>query len=88
MPAFFNKLQSLLANMKLKPHIISINENWLNNNQKDEFNNLSNYVFISNNRIHSRGGGVAFYVDETLSFSVPDDTSIRKEKICETPFIY
>ena len=59
LPANFDKLQSLLANIKLKPHILSINETWLNNNQKSEFNNLSNYVFISNNRIHSRGGGVA-----------------------------
>ena len=67
LPANFDKLQSLLANMKLKPHILSINETWLNNNQKGEFNNLSNYVFISNNRLHSRGRGVAFYVDETLS---------------------
>ena len=40
LPANSNKLQSLLANMKLKPHIISINETWLNNNQKGEFNNL------------------------------------------------
>ena len=56
LPANFDKLQSLLANMKLKPHIISINGTWLNNNQKGESSNLSNYVFISNNRIHSRGG--------------------------------
>ena len=83
----FDKLQSLLANMKLKPHILFINETWLNNNQKGEFNNLSNYVFISNNRIHSRGGGVAFYVNDTLSFSVRDDISIMKKKICETLFI-
>ena len=75
LPANFDKLQSLLVNMKLKPHILSINETWLNNNQKGEFNNLSNYVFISNNRIHSRGGGVALYVDDTLSFSVRDDIS-------------
>ena len=87
LPANFNKLQSLLANIKLKPHIISINETWLNNNQNCEFNNLSNYVFISNNRIRSRGEGVAFYVDETLSFSVRDDISIMKEKFCETLFI-
>ena len=87
LPANFNKLQSLLANMKLKLHIISINEIWLNNNQKGEFNNLSNYVYISNNRIHSRGGGVASYVDETLSISVRDGISIMKEKICETIFI-
>ena len=87
LPANFDKLQSLLANMKLKPHILSINETWLNNNQKGEFNNLSNYVFISNNRIHSRGGGVALYIDDTLSFSVRDDISIMKEKICETLFI-
>ena len=29
LPANFDKLQSLLANMKLKPHIVSINETWL-----------------------------------------------------------
>ena len=87
LPANFDKLQSFQANMKLKPHILSINETWLNNNQKGEFNNLSNYVFISNNRIHSRGGGVVFYVDDTLSFSVRDDISIMKEKICERLFI-
>ena len=34
LPANFDKLQSLLTNMKLKPHILSINETWLNNNQK------------------------------------------------------
>ena len=87
LPANFHKLQSLLANMKLKPYIVSINKTWLNNNQKGEFNNLSNYVFISNNKIYIRGGGVAFHVDETLSFSVRDDISIMKEKICEALFI-
>ena len=66
LPTNFNKFQILLANMKLKPLIISINEIWLNNNEKGEFNNVLNYVFVSNNRMHSRGGGVVFYVDETL----------------------
>ena len=86
LPGSFNKLQSLLAKKKLKPHIISINETWLNSNQKSEFNNLSNYVFISNNRVHSRGGGIVFYVDETLLLSVCDDISIMK-KIREILFI-
>ena len=48
---------------------------------------MSNSVFISNNKIHSRGLGVAFYVDETLLFSVREDISIMKEKICKTLFI-
>ena len=87
LPNNFNKLQSLLAYIKLKPHIIFIHETWLNNNRKGEFNNLLNYVVISNNEIHSRDGGAAFYVDKTLSFGVRDDKSTMKEKICETLLI-
>ena len=41
--ANFGKLQSLLSDMKLKPHIISINETWLKPNQTGEFNSLLNY---------------------------------------------
>ena len=46
LPANFNKFQSLLANVELKPHIVSITESWLNNNKNGEFSNLSNYALF------------------------------------------
>ena len=53
--ANFDKLQSLLADMKLKPYIISINETWLITTKMVN-STTYNYVFISNNRIHSKSG--------------------------------
>ena len=73
LPANFDKLQSLLTNMKLKPHIIFINETWLNNNQKVNLTTCRTMSLFP--IIEYRGGGVAFYVDDTLSFSVRDDIS-------------
>jgi len=73
--------------MKLKPHIISINESWLKCSQKGKFTTLLNYTFISNSRTNNKGGGVGLHIDKSLSFCNRDDLTMMKEKICETLFI-
>jgi len=72
---------------ELKPHIISINETWVKQDQKGEFNKLFDYVFISNCRNQTKGGGVALYVHKTLSFTIRDSFTIMNKKLFESPFI-
>ena len=54
--------------------IISISETWLKEN-KDLINyvQIPGYEFIYNNREHSRGEGVAYYIKEHLQFKKRKD---------------
>ena len=82
-----DKLKLLLSSMKLKPHIISLNETWLKQNQMGEFNNLLDYVLITNSRKQSTGGGVGFYIKQNLSYCISDKYSIMNDKIFESLFV-
>ena len=82
-----DKLKFLLSSMKLKPHIISLNETWLKQNQMGECNNLLDYVFITNSRKQGTGGGVGFYIKQNLSYCISDKYSIMNDKIFESLFV-
>ena len=73
--------------MRIKPHIISLNETWIKHGHMGEFNCLFDYVLISNSREKSPGGGVAFYIHKSLSFKVNSKYTLMHEKIFESLFI-
>ena len=62
---YFAKLQTLISSLLIKPHIISINETWLQQNQQSEFNSFSDYTFISNCR--KKQEGMWHYISKTIS---------------------
>ena len=50
----------------IKPHIIGITESWANNDITDAELGLECYVMFRKDRIGRRGGGVLFYIKETI----------------------
>jgi len=56
--------------LKIKPHIISIHEAWLYDNQQGDFNSLFDYTFVSNYRKEHKGGGVALHIKNEFSFYI------------------
>ena len=85
--ANFAKLQILISSLKVKPHVISINETWLKQNQQGDYSSLFDYKLVSNSRNEHKEGGVALYIQRDLSFSVQDDLTIMKEKVFESLFV-
>ena len=79
-PHNFSKLEALLESLKFKPTVIAITEKWIQCNQTGHYFNLKDYVFISNSRITSRGGGVGFYVKSGIDFQIIQPATIMKEK--------
>ena len=73
--------------MKIKPHIISINETWLKCDQNGDYNSLFDYILVTNCRKEHKGGGVALYIQSSLSFCVKEELTLVKEKIFEFLFI-
>ena len=67
--------------MKIKLHVISLNETWVKHGHMGEFNFLSDYVLISNSREKSPGGGVAFYIHKSLLFDENSKYTLMHEKI-------
>ena len=83
----YDKLKLLLSSMKLKPHLISLNETWLKQKQMRDFNNLLHYVLVINSRKQSIGGGVDFYIKQNLSHSIIVKYTIMNGKIFESIFV-
>ena len=52
---------------------IALTETWLNDQKNLKSLEIDGYKFEPNNRIGRTGGGVAFYVDENLSYTLRDD---------------
>ena len=64
-----NKLDELrLFCNEYKPHVLSLNETWLDENILDDELHLTSYNIIRRDR-DSFGGGVAVYIDEHLQFN-------------------
>ena len=51
---------------EIKPHIIGITESWANNDITDAELGLEGYVMFRKDRMGRRGGGVLFYIKETI----------------------
>ena len=65
-----NKLDELrLFCNEYKPHVLSLNETWLDENISDDELHLTGYNIILRSDRDSFGGGVAVYIYEHLQFN-------------------
>ena len=72
----FNSLQTLLCTLNFPFSIIGISETWLNKNSPPAFN-IPNYDMIRADRKAGRGGGVAYYIHDSITFKLRDDVHIN-----------
>nr|CAB3263137.1 uncharacterized protein LOC104265527 [Phallusia mammillata] len=86
-PRNFSKLESLIANMNIKPTVICVNETWIKQKKPGIHCYLPGYNFISNSHVITTGGGVGLYVDNKIPHSLCNDLTIMKEKTFESLFI-
>ena len=57
-PHNFSKFESLISGLDFQPHLIAVNETWEKPHTIGQHKNLNGYVYISNPRVVSRGGGL------------------------------
>ena len=69
----FSKLEVRIAGLQCKPDVISVCETWIKPLHSGPHGNLDGYNFVSNCRKISRGGGVAFFVKNSLQFDTIDE---------------
>ena len=71
----FDNLETLLCTLNFPFSIIGISETWLHNNSPPVFN-IPNYNMIRADRKGGRGGGVAYYIHESINFKQRNDVHI------------
>ena len=86
-PHNFSKFESLISGLDFQPHIIAVNETWGKPHPTGQFKNLQGYIYVSNPRVISRGGGVGMYMKKNIIFSPCPKLSIMHEKMFESLFI-
>src|SRR2546425_741590 len=64
----FDQLNLLLSNFSTAPQIISLSETWLKPSDQLPYFSIPGYQFISVPRRKKRGGGVGFYISNSLNF--------------------
>ena len=77
----FTKFEAFLSSLSVRPMLIALNETWISDTTKGPFRKIKGYEFVDNNRIKSTGGGVAFYVSNTLTYEKLDKFTKMEEKI-------
>ena len=77
----------MIAGLDYQPHIIAVNETWDKPHTTGQHMNLNGYVYISNPRVASRGGGVGMYIKQSLIFTPYAELSIMQEKLFESLFV-
>ena len=82
----FDSFRNLLNTLKQPFSIISLTETWLND-KNSENPNLSNFDFICSNRENRKGGGVGFFISNSLNYKLRTDLNINEDGIIETLFI-
>ena len=80
----FCKLEALLSSMICKPGLISVTETWIKRHSLESFLNLARYNLVHNSRPTCKGGGVPFYVRDTIEFHVTNQLTIIYEKFFES----
>ena len=70
-----------LKNQKTNVVAIALQEIW--QIPYTELVNIPNFTFVSNQRTHFKGGGVAFYVHNDFSHSIVNDLTLMHDKIFE-----
>ena len=84
----FAKLEHLLSSLSVKPSIIAVAKTLLKPATQTSFHtNLPGYTFLSNHCINHRGGRVAFYIINNLTYIHPIDLNVMNEKIIEALYI-
>ena len=86
-PHNFTKFESLILGLDYQSHIIAVNETWEKPHATGQHMNLNGYVYISNPRVVSRGGGVGMYIKQSLIFTPYAELSIMHEKLFESLFV-
>ena len=86
-PHNFTKFESLISGLDYQPHIIAVNETWEKPHTTSQHMNLNGYVYVSNLRVVSRGGGVGMYIKQSLIFTPYAKLSIMREKLFESLFV-
>ena len=76
----FKALENLLATISGTLSVIALSETWLTEISKDTFNILG-YNFVSKNRTSKIGGGVGFYIDCNVDYTLRADISIMSDYI-------
>ena len=77
----------MISGLDYQPHIIAVNETWEKPHTTGQHMNPNGYVYISNPRVVSRGGGVGMYITQSLIFTPYAELSIMHEKIFESLFV-
>ena len=80
-PLSSSKLEALIFSMQCKPDVISICETSIRPTHSKPYNNLDGYKFAWNSRKACLGGGVTFYVKNSLQFNVINELFVMDEKI-------
>ena len=70
-----------MQSLQCKPDVISVHETWIKPLHSGPYSNLDGYNFVSNCRKISRGGGVVFFVKNSLQFDAIDELFVMNEKI-------
>ena len=83
----FIGLVALIESLPKKPHLIAVNETWTKEEEAGPFNNIDGYKFIANCRKDHECGGVAFYIQQNITFSIREDLTVMDEKIFESLFV-
>ena len=83
----FSKFESLISGLDFQPHLIAVNETWEKPHTIGQHKNLNGYVYISNPRVVSRGGGVGMYMKQNLIFALCPELSLMHEKSFESLFV-
>ena len=63
-PHNFTKFENLISGLDYQPHIITVNKTWEKPHTTGQHMNLSGYVYRSNPRAVSKGGGAGMYIKQ------------------------
>ena len=86
-PHSFSKFESLISGLDFQPHLIAVNQTWEKPHTIGQHKNFNGYVYISNPRVYSRGGGVGMYIKQNLIFAPCPELSLMREKSFESLFV-
>jgi len=81
------KFQALIASLNFEPDVIAINETWEKPYSTGQCKSLQGYVFISNPRLISKGGGVAMYIKRNITYQLYTELTVMNEMHFESIFV-
>ena len=82
----FDQFHFLINELKLNYGVIGLCETWLNDISPASLFQIDDFTLVTKDRVGKRGGGVGFYVSNSLKFNLLDDYCITSDVI-ESIFI-